>query len=115
MAVCGPNCLGFLNFAGRAAAWGTTVPDHVTQGRVAAVVQSGSSGIALLNAGRDIGLSYLITSGNEATTSAADYIDYLVDDNDVRVVIGFFERGVAALDCLVVRRSNASPEARSPA
>ena len=51
MAVCGPNCLGFLNFAGRAAAWGTTVPDHVAQGRVAAVVQSGSIGIALLNAG----------------------------------------------------------------
>ncbi len=92
MAVCGPNCLGFLNFAGRAAAWGTTVPDHVTPGRVAAVVQSGSIGIALLNAGRDIGLSYLVTSGNEAATSAADYIDYLVDDDDVRVIIGFFEQ-----------------------
>ena len=92
MAVCGPNCLGFLNLAGRAAAWGTTVPDHIKQGRVAAVVQSGSIGIALLNAGRDIGLSYLITSGNEAVTSAADYIDYLVDDDDVRVVIGFFEQ-----------------------
>ena len=92
MAVCGPNCLGFLNFAGRAAAWGTTVPDHVPPGRVAAVVQSGSIGLALLNAGREIGLSYLITSGNEAVTSAADYIDYLVDDDDVRVVIGFFEQ-----------------------
>jgi acyl-CoA synthetase (NDP forming) len=92
MAVCGPNCLGFLNFAGRAAAWGTTVPDHVAPGRVAAVVQSGSIGIALLNAGRDIGLSYLVTSGNEAATSAADYIDYLVDDDDVRVIIGFFEQ-----------------------
>ncbi len=92
MAVCGPNCLGFLNFTGRAAAWGTTVPDHVAPGRVAAVVQSGSIGIALLNAGRDIGLSYLVTSGNEAATSAADYIDYLVDDDDVRVIIGFFEQ-----------------------
>jgi acyl-CoA synthetase (NDP forming) len=92
MALCGPNCLGFLNFAGRAAAWGTTVPDHIEQGHVAAVVQSGSIGIALLNAGRGIGLSCLITSGNEAVTSAADYIDYLVDDDDVRVVIGFFEQ-----------------------
>ena len=92
MAVCGPNCLGFLNFAGRAAAWGTTVPDHLASGRVAAVVQSGSIGLALLNAGRDIGLSYLITSGNEAVTSAAEYIDYLVDDDEVRVLIGFFEQ-----------------------
>jgi acyl-CoA synthetase (NDP forming) len=92
MAVCGPNCLGFLNFAGRAGAWGTTVPDDVKLGRVAAVVQSGSIGIALLNAGRDIGLGYLITSGNEAATTAADYIDYLVDDDDVGVIIGFFEQ-----------------------
>ena len=57
MAVCGPNCLGFVNFAGRAAAWGTTIPDHLAPGRVAAVVQSGSIGIALLNGGQDIGLS----------------------------------------------------------
>ena len=92
MAVCGPNCLGFLNLAGRAAAWGTTVPDDLPAGRVAAVVQSGSIGLALLNAGREIGLSYLITSGNEAATTAAEYIDYLVDDKDVGVVIGFFEQ-----------------------
>src|SRR5262250_1870651 len=92
LAVCGPNCLGFVNFAGRAAAWGTTIPDDAARGRVAAVVQSGSIGIAILNAGRDIGLSYLITSGNEAATTAAEYIDYLVDDNDVGVIIGFFEQ-----------------------
>src|SRR5215831_8021846 len=81
LAVCGPNCLGFVNFAGRAAAWGTTIPDDAARGRVAAVVQS-----------RDIGLSYLITSGNEAATTAAEYIDYLVDDDDVGVIIGFFEQ-----------------------
>src|SRR5262245_29874628 len=92
LAVCGPNCLGFVNFAGRAAAWGTTIPDDLARGRVAAVVQSGSIGIALLNAGRDIGLSYLITSGNEAATTAAEYIDYLVADDDVGVIIGFFEQ-----------------------
>ena len=92
LAVCGPNCLGFVNFASRAAAWGTTIPDDAARGRVAAVVQSGSIGIALLNAGRDIGLSYLITSGNEAATTAAEYIDYLVDDDDVGVIIGFFEQ-----------------------
>src|SRR5262249_58417399 len=72
--------------------WGTTIPDDAARGRVAAVVQSGSIGIALLNAGRNIGLSYLITSGNEAATTAAEYIDYLVDDDDVGVIIGFFEQ-----------------------
>ena len=87
MAVCGPNCLGFLNFTGRTALFGTSLPAEVPRGGVAAVVQSGSVGIALLNSGRDLGLAYLITSGNEAVTTAADYLDALVDDPGVAVVI----------------------------
>src|SRR6266545_2988485 len=62
IAVCGPNCLGLLNFCGASALFGTSLPDHVERGRVAAIVQSGSIGIALLNAARGLGLSYLITS-----------------------------------------------------
>lgn len=92
MAVCGPNCVGFLNFAGRAALFGTSLPDDVPRGGVAAVVQSGSVGIAVLNAARGLGFSYLITSGNEAVTTAADYLDVLVDDPDVTVVIAFLEQ-----------------------
>ena len=91
MAVCGPNCLGFLNFTGQAALFGTSLPGRVARGGVAAVVQSGSVGIALLNSGRELGLAYLITSGNEAVTTAADYLDALVDDPGVRVVIAFLE------------------------
>jgi acyl-CoA synthetase (NDP forming) len=92
MAVCGPNCLGVLNLAGAAALFGTSLPDHVARGGVAAVVQSGSIGIALLNAARGLGLSCLITSGNEAVTTTADYLDVLVDDPDVSVVIAFLEQ-----------------------
>ena len=66
IAVCGPNCLGLLNFAGRAALFGTSLPDAVKRGGIAAIVQSGSIGIALLNSARGLGLSHLITSGNEA-------------------------------------------------
>jgi acyl-CoA synthetase (NDP forming) len=92
MAVCGPNCLGFLNFAGRAALFGTSLPDHVPRGGVAAILQSGSIGIALLNAAREIGFSHLITSGNEAVTTAADYLEALVEDPDVRLVVVFLEQ-----------------------
>lgn len=92
MAVCGPNCLGLLSFAGSAALWGTTVPDGIVRGGVAAVAQSGSIGIALLNAARGFGLAYLITSGNEAVTTAADYLEALVDDPDVTAVIAFLEQ-----------------------
>lgn len=92
MAICGPNCLGFLNFAGRAALFGTSLPDNVARGGVAAILQSGSIGIALLNAGRDLGLSHMITTGNEAVTTAADYMEVLVEDADVKVLVVFLEQ-----------------------
>ncbi len=92
LAVCGPNCLGLLNLAGRSALFGTSLPDRVVRGPVAAVVQSGSAGIALLNADRGLGLACLVTSGNEAVTTAADYVDVLVDDPEVGVVVAFLEQ-----------------------
>lgn len=91
MAICGPNCLGFLNFAGRTALFGTSLPEQLPRGGVAAVVQSGSIGIALLNSGRELGLAALITSGNEAVTTAADYFEALVADPEVRVLVAFLE------------------------
>ena len=92
IAVCGPNCLGLLNFAGRTALFGTSLPDAVQRGGIAAIVQSGSIGIALLNSARGLGLSHLITSGNEAVTATADYLEALIDDPAVRTVIVFAEQ-----------------------
>ena len=92
MAVCGPNCLGLLNFVGRSALFGTSLPDKVERGGVAAIVQSGSVGIAVLNSARGIGLSYLITTGNEAVTSASDYIDAIIDDANVTTILVFAEQ-----------------------
>src|ERR1700730_4137061 len=77
MAVCGPNCLGFLNFADRTALFGTSLPAEPVVGGTAAIVQSGSIGIAILNAARGLGLSHLITSGNEAVTTVADFLSAL--------------------------------------
>lgn len=92
LAVCGPNCLGLINLAGASALFGTSLPERLPRGRVAAVVQSGSAGIALLNADRGLGLSHLISSGNEAITTAADYIEVLADDPRVAVVVAFLEQ-----------------------
>lgn len=92
MAVCGPNCLGLLNLGGCSALFGTSLPDHIERGRIAAVVQSGSVGIALLNAARGLGLSYLITTGNEAVTTTSDYLEALVPDENVGAIIVFAEQ-----------------------
>jgi acetate---CoA ligase (ADP-forming) len=92
IAVCGPNCLGLLNFRGKSALFGTSLPDRVGRGGIAAIVQSGSVGIALLNSARGLGLSHLITTGNEAVTAAADYIEAIVDDPDVTTILVFAEQ-----------------------
>ncbi len=92
LAVCGPNCLGLLNFAASSALFGTSLPDSVKRGGIAAVLQSGSIGIALLNSGRGLGLSHLVTSGNEAVTATADYLEAFVDDPAVSTVIVFAEQ-----------------------
>lgn len=92
IAVCGPNCLGLINFQGKSSLFGTSLPDKVDRGGIAAIVQSGSIGIALLNSARGLGLSHLITTGNEAVTTAADYIDAVIDDPAVNTIIVFAEQ-----------------------
>jgi acyl-CoA synthetase (NDP forming) len=92
LAVCGPNCLGLLNFADRTALFGTSLPSELALGGVAAIVESGSIGIALLNAARGLGLSHLITSGNEAVTTAADYVAALSDEPAVTTLVVFLEQ-----------------------
>jgi len=92
IAVCGPNCLGLLNFVGKAALFGTSLPESVSRGGVAAIVQSGSIGIALLNSARGLGLSYLITTGNEAVTTASDYLEAVIDDPKVTTILLFAEQ-----------------------
>lgn len=92
IAVCGPNCLGLLNFSARSALFGTSLPDSVERGGIAAIVQSGSIGIALLNSGRGLGLSHLVTSGNEAVTATADYLEAFIEDAAVRTIIVFAEQ-----------------------
>jgi acyl-CoA synthetase (NDP forming) len=92
IAVCGPNCLGLINFSDRAALFGTSLPDPLPRGGVAAIVQSGSIGIALLNCGRGLGLSHLVTSGNEAVTVAADYLEAVMDDPAVTTIVVFAEQ-----------------------
>ena len=87
-----PTAWACINFAGKTALFGTSLPDQVKRGGIAAVVQSGSIGIALLNSARGLGLSHMITSGNEAVTATADYLEALIDDPAVKTVIVFAEQ-----------------------
>jgi acyl-CoA synthetase (NDP forming) len=96
MAVCGPNCAGIATFVADFVAYGTTNfidLEHIKKGNVALLSASGGLGNTVFTycQERQVGLSHLIGVGNEAVSTAADYLDALVDDPDVSVILGNIE------------------------
>jgi acyl-CoA synthetase (NDP forming) len=89
----GPNCLGFLNVTARTGTWIASVPPDLEPGSVAIVSQSGGTGNALadLAAEYGIGLSYVVTTGNEAMLTTTDVVEYLVDDANTSSIAIFAE------------------------
>jgi acetate---CoA ligase (ADP-forming) len=93
IAVSGPNCNGNLAAPHRL----LTIPDDriraVARGPAAIVGQSGGIIMALYRAlaSRAVAVSYALTSGNEIGLCTADYIRYLVDDPDIKVIGCFIE------------------------
>src|SRR3984893_15132740 len=93
IAVSGPNCTGNLAAPHRL----LTIPDDrirtVARGPAAIVGQSGGIIMALYRAlaSRAVAVSYALTSGNELGLCGADYIRYLVDDPDIKVIGCFIE------------------------
>src|ERR1700749_807476 len=84
----GPNCLGFVNFTDNVPLWtgGFLAPSK--PGGIAVVTQSGANGsfISSLAAQHEVGLSHMVSTGNEADLDCADFIDHLVDFPAVRAI-----------------------------
>lgn len=89
--LCGPNTLGVINVHDRSALYGASMPRELQAGAIGAVFQSGSILLAVMNAGRKLRFSHLVSTGNEATVDLADYFDYLLDDERTRLIVGFVE------------------------
>ena len=88
----GPNHLGFANFTDGVPVCSIPGLPRVP-GPVALLSQSGASSSAMLDfaAMVNVGLSYLVTLGNEAMITAGHVLDYLVDDPGTRAVAIFME------------------------
>jgi acetate---CoA ligase (ADP-forming) len=91
IAVAGPNNMGYVNVHGRTAMWTASRLPEFTPGPVAIISQSGSIAIALSQDERQLGIAYVISAGNEAVVTAADYIAAVVKDDAVRIVLVFLE------------------------
>jgi len=95
LAVVGPNCLGITNnvdgmwlhmLHARKALRGV-------ENGVAFVGQSGGllGHFQRATDGRDIPLSYVISTGNEAGLETTDFLEFLVDDRATRVIVAYCE------------------------
>ncbi len=91
IAVAGPNNLGLVNVLDRKAMWTPRYFSPVTEGPVAVISQSGSIALILSEDERKLGFSYLVTTGNEAVVTVADYLHHVAQDDRVGVILLFLE------------------------
>ena len=92
--ICGPNCLGVANV--QADIWPTASSrgSDGLSGPIGLICQSGASafGPFLTRAIEEgIGLSHIISTGNEADLDFCDFARYLLDQDSVKVIAGFVE------------------------
>jgi acyl-CoA synthetase (NDP forming) len=95
MRLLGPNTIGLVNLTDKItlSASGALELDDLPTGNIAVISQSGGILGSLLSraAGRGIGLSKLVATGNEADLEVADFLDYLLDDEATSVIALYLE------------------------
>lgn len=86
LAVVGPNCYGVLNFLDGATLWPDVHGGARLDEGVAIITQSGNVGISITMQQRSLPLAYLISVGNQAVLSVADYIEALIADPRIKAI-----------------------------
>jgi len=89
MRVLGPNCLGFIGLTYN----GSFAADTPKKGGIAMISQSGAmlTGMMDYSMTQTFGFSCNISLGNKADLGAVDFIEYLADDNDTKVILCYLE------------------------
>ena len=86
----GPNCNGLWTSAARL---NLTFWNLVKRGPIAFVSQSGTMGDYMfeVSESKGYGFSKIVTSGNQASLEVCDYLEYLADDDDTKVIALYLE------------------------
>lgn len=89
--VCGINGMGFYNPPLGLYAGIFPRPRDVERGEISYIAQSGSAFTTLCHNGRRLGFNLCVSTGNELTTTIADYMDWSLARDDTRVIGLFLE------------------------
>jgi acetate---CoA ligase (ADP-forming) len=91
MAICGANCMGFADVERGLRALAFEERADLEPGNVAWISHSGSAFSALLHAERGIRFNLAVSTGQELTTTMADYMLYALERESTRVISLFLE------------------------
>ncbi len=89
--ICGANCMGFYNLAHGLRVCGFPPPPWLRSGGAALLTHSGSVFSALCHNDRRLAWSLVVSTGQELTTSIADYLDFALEMPRTRCVGLFME------------------------
>ncbi|HWE71705.1 MAG TPA: acetate--CoA ligase family protein [Stellaceae bacterium] len=93
----GPNCMGFSNFVDRVSvSFGAVETEIIAAGAqgAAVIAQSGAmmGNIASALGAKGVAVNYTISTGNEAVTSAEDFLEAVLDDPQTQIFVLFLEQ-----------------------
>lgn len=90
IAVMGPNCAGFVNYIDQVYSYAFISAERDRRGSVGVISQSGQLCLSMME---DPGMrfSYNISAGNAKLVQMEDYMEFLVDDPDTKVIALYIE------------------------
>lgn len=86
MAICGANCMGFINLLDNLQITGLPFKGFASPSGVALVTHSGSTWSGLVGNQRQIGFDLAISAGQELVTNVSGYMDYILRETPTRVI-----------------------------
>lgn len=89
--VVGAGCMGFVNVSHGLRALGYLERDHLVAGGIALITHSGSMFSAFLRSHRRLEYSIAVSSGQELITTTGDYLGWILDQPETRVIGLFLE------------------------
>ena len=89
--VAGANGMGFYNVRDRVLAGGFDTRDHPYPGNVSLISQSGAGMSGIVDCEQRLQFNLAVSSGYELTVSMEDYLDYVLDLKETKVVGLFLE------------------------
>jgi acyl-CoA synthetase (NDP forming) len=89
--ICGPNCMGFYNPGSKLRVASFPSPEKLTKGGISWIAQSGSAFGALAHNDRRLGFNLCVSTGMELKTTATDYLQWALTQENTKVVGLFLE------------------------